>query len=304
MTLAERLEQDLQQLVSLMDDLLDESTIDYVDRRALREARRSGIAYVGLCDGLWGPSSDAQKRIQRELLERLGPWKEQVQLLFSEDTKDRQETLSDTIAFVEDWVQRGGHHDYAIPRTIQEAKRVFRGRVEPFFEALRSLCDGEAKIIAIPDTNVLIRTPDITSYGAVLGSDRYTVLLLPGVLGELDGHKVNHSNPNVREKARKMSDRIKGWRKQGKLASGVKVQGDIYVQVEGREPDLTKTLSWLQPSVADDRIIASILEVQRRRPTDRVVLLTGDTLMLSKADAANIPTEDTPDPEPQAPAGK
>ncbi len=297
-TLVERLERGLGQIVQEMDELLDHSTIDFVDSRALKAAQRSRVMIPGLPDGLWGPSTDDQKQIQRRLLELWNPWREQVELLFSEDSGSRKREIATAANSVEAWIQRNGREGFSIPRTIGEAKQVFREKTDPLSQALRSLGATSGKVFAVPDTNVLIRTPDITTYGKVLGTNSYTVLLLPGVLGELDGHKVNHSNPNVREKARKMSDRIKGWRNQGSLASGVKVQGDIWVQVEGREPDLTKTLSWLQPNIVDDRIVAAILEVQRRRPTDRVVLLTGDTLMLSKADASNVPTADTPDPDP------
>lgn len=48
----------------------------------------------------------------------------------------------------------------------------------------------------------------------------------------------------------------------------------------------------------DDRVIASVLEMQRKNPSACVVVLTGDTLMLSKCDAAGVPARDTPDPDP------
>jgi len=49
-------------------------------------------------------------------------------------------------------------------------------------------------------------------YASVLGTDAFTVAFVPG---ELDAQKVNHRNPDVREQAKKMSDRIKGWRTRG-----------------------------------------------------------------------------------------
>ena len=82
------------------------------------------------------------------------------------------------------------------------------------------------------------------------------------------------------------------------LHRGVKVQGQVAVRTEGREPNLGASLSWLDPTVADDRIIACVLELQHRHPTARVVLLTGDVNLLAKADLAGIPTADTPDPDP------
>ncbi len=48
------------------------------------------------------------------------------------------------------------------------------------------------------------------------------------------------------------------------------------------------SLSWLDPAIADDRIIASVLEVQAANPSDQVVLVTGDINLLNKAEAACI----------------
>jgi predicted ribonuclease YlaK len=108
-----------------------------------------------------------------------------------------------------------------------------------------------------------IRSPDITRYAPVIGAAQYIVLLVPGVLAEIDAHKVNHRVPAVRENARKVSDRIKGWRNQGSLAVGVRVQSDVWVSVEGR--DFTKTLSWLNADNNDDRIIGSIPFISTER---------------------------------------
>jgi predicted ribonuclease YlaK len=86
----------------------------------------------------------------------------------------------------------------------------------------------------------------------------------------------------VRERARKVSERIKEWRRRGPLARGVKVEGQVAVRAEACEPSFQATLSWLDATVVDDRIIAAALELQRRRPTDRVVLLTGDVNLLAQ----------------------
>lgn len=291
----ERLLRQLAAIVEGMDALLDASTIDWESNRAARFARETRVLVPGMPDGVWGPLDDRQRQLQRRLLEQWRPWQEAVSLLFSEDTKARRREIAAASKLVEQWLERSGDA-FSLPPTIAEAKGVFRRKAAPLSAALKSL-QVDGAVVAIPDTNVIIRTPDIVQYGAVLGTERFLVLLVPGVLRELDAHKVNHRNPDVRAKAQKFSTRIKGWRSQGDLTSGVKVQGDIYVKVDGREPNFEKTLSWLQPDVDDDRILASILEVQRRAPSDRVVLLTGDNVMLAKADAARIATADTPDPD-------
>ena len=292
-SLAENLIERLELVVQTMDELLDASTIDYVPNRAQRESYDGVFALVP--NGSWGPANDTQRNLQRRLLELWTPLIEQIRLVFSGDTKNRREELRQAAEDTKSWIERDNFWD--VPPTIPEAKQRFRDYVDPLIEMLKAVGLEPGQVVAVPDSNVLLRSPDITKYDAALGTSAYTVLLVPGVLGEMDQHKVNHRNKDVRERARKFSSRLKGWRNQGRLAEGVKVQGDIWVQVEGREPDFSKTLAGLDPTVTDDRIVASILEYQRRRPSDQLVLLTGDSIMLAKADLASIPTADTPDPE-------
>ena len=70
-------------------------------------------------------------------------------------------------------------------------------------------------------------------------------MLLPTVLGELHRHEIEHRNEVVREKAKKIITRIKGWRNQGSLAAGVVVDSSIAVKASHSEPDMENTLSWL-----------------------------------------------------------
>jgi hypothetical protein len=224
---------------------------------------------------------------------------ERVRLLLTSGPSVTQQRLNELDAFVIRWLDRPtDEFDFTIPNSIPEAKERFRTELAPCFELLDSLGQSAGTTVVVPDTNVLIRSPDVARYDRVVGVSAYTVALIPPVLAELDALKVGHSSPQVREKARKFSGRIKEWRRRGELHRGVKVQGQMTVRTEGREPNLQGSLSWLDPTVADDRIIACVLELQRRQPTARIVLLTGDVNLLAKADLAGIPTADTPDPDP------
>jgi hypothetical protein len=285
----------LDRIASLLDELLAASTIDYEPDRKFRIP---GIVVMTLLpDSIWGPPDDRQRSLQRELLELWTPWLEQVTLLFSEDTERRREELRDAAAKIRLWIERN-ERDFSVPPTIRQASAVLREHLAPLYKALHELGSAPSRVMAVPDTNVLLRSQELAQWRAVLGVDAFVVVLVPGVLAELDAHKLNHRNEKVRERARKFSDRIKGWLNQGDVATGVRVEGDVRVRVEGREPNLARSLSWLDPNVADDRILASLLELQRRDPAARVVLLTGDSIMLAKAAAACVPTTDTPDPDP------
>jgi predicted ribonuclease YlaK len=103
----------------------------------------------------------------------------------------------------------------------------------------------------------------------------------------------------VREGAKRAITRIKGWRDQARRAGrtlndGTVVDGSITVQSLHIEPDVKDSLSWLDASVADDRIIAAVLTVAAEHPAARVVLVTGDVNRQNKADAATLETADPP----------
>lgn len=300
-TYAQRLWQRLKEIETLTDQLLDVSDIDYDPHKVERMSRELGVAILTVIpDCTWKGLDDEGRRRQRLALDRWMALFEEIQLLFSGDSEKVRNSLEKAGGRVKQWLDRSGR-DFSVPRTVEEAKSKFREHVAPIFNLL-SPFQLEGALIVVPDTNVFLRNQDIQSWAPTLGTEKFTVLLVPGVLAEMDEHKVNHRVETVRDKARRFSSRIKGWRNQGSLAEGVRVQGNIFVKVAAREPDFDKTLSWLDPAIVDDRILASILEYQRLNPMADVRLLSGDSVMLTKADEACIPTDDVPDQETKNPS--
>ena len=168
---------------------------------------------------------------------------------------------------------------------IQKFKEISK-KLEKLIDVLD--VDENGQIILIPDTNSLLISSDPKAYESIPGLEKYTFLLLPTVLGELDKLKILHRNPDVREKAQKAIKRIKGWRIQGSLTEGVTVNKTITVMAEHKEPNMRNTLSWLDDENADDRIIASVLSVQSSFPSSRVILVTGDINLQNKTNSAMI----------------
>lgn len=293
---AQRLHRRLNELVELQDKLLEASAIKYDPDRVARMSRRAGVAIMTFSpDSFWQPLDDRGHRIQRDVLGRWKACLEQIRLLFADDAVKSRKELEKAAEKIIRWLEQSGR-DFSVPKTIDGAGAVFRGHAEPLFKLLAPFQSEGGGLVVVPDTNVLLRSLDLHTWGDTLGTDEFTALLVPGVLAEMDAHKVNHKNPDVREKARKFSNRVKGWRNQGRLSDGIRVQGNVYVKVAAREPDFGKTLSWLDSDVVDDRILASLLAYQWANPSDDVRLLTGDTNMLTKADEAMIPTDDVPNP--------
>ena len=157
---------------------------------------------------------------------------------------------------------------------------------------------GEDGVIVVPDTSSIMEQADPTAYRVIAAADRFTFVLLPTVLGELDAHKSGDSDRR-RELAKKVIKRIGGWRDQARragsvLAEGVTVDKTITVRAEHVEPDVESSLTWLDPEVNDDRIVAAVLSIEAQHPAARVVLVTGDVNLQNKAEAAMIQVAETP----------
>jgi hypothetical protein len=293
-TYTQILHRDLEEIVDITDKLLEISDINYDPHKVERLMRQTGFAILTIVpDSSWAVLDDEGRRRQRKVLDRWNHWLEKARLLFSEDAGRSRQNLEEAAEKVTKWLDRS-EADFSIPKSLVDAPSVFRKHVQPLFDLLDPfMADGS--LVVVPDTNVILRNQELPSWSEAVGRDEFVVLLVPGVLSELDEHKTNHRVPEVREKARTFSNRIKGWRNQGSLSDGVRVQGKVYVRVSAREPNFQRTLSWLDPQVTDDRIIASILEWQLSNPTNAIQLLSGDSIMLAKADEAGVPTGDVPD---------
>ena len=124
----------------------------------------------------------------------------------------------------------------------------------------------------------------------------FEIILTPTVLSEHDKLKIAHRLESVREKAEGLIRQIKGYRGRGKLNNGVPlVNGVSTLKSIAVEPNFNKTLSWLDPSNDDDRILASFIEVMKIYPNSPVIIVTNDINMQNKAEFAGIPFVEPPE---------
>ncbi len=61
------------------------------------------------------------------------------------------------------------------------------------------------------------------------------------------------------------------------------------------EPNFSKTLSWLDSSNNDDRILASYIEVMKIYLNSPIVIVTNDINMQNKAEFAGLPFVEPPE---------
>jgi rRNA maturation endonuclease Nob1 len=287
----ERLRSELSSIKEDLDELLDHSSIRYVNPNTAD----STMVFLGAADWGWASSDAAVAGMQMSLIGRYSAWFDRFQLLFPHPTPQIETRLQAVDDFVRRWVTRPDDWDHTIPRTIEEAKALAEREMRGFHDLLDVAAHvGTNTVVLVPDTNALIRNPDLASYWRVASVAAFRVHLLPPVLQELDELKDRGRTQELRSQAQAVVRRLKGLRDKGSLAAGVKLTRDITVQAEAREVDVTAVLNWLDPAVPDDRIVAAALRLQSDNPAGFVVLVTSDLNLQNKADAAGLPYVETP----------
>ena len=277
----------LESIEAKMMELLEISTI-----KVFENDPYSSVVFIAPRH-YWGEADEKQQRLQMELKGLYGAWFEQAQLLLSDATEKQTREVKETDSFVRKWIEKESSWD--LSPQMEENKQRFKKEVEVFRRVLDMLDDPtKARVVLVPDTNALIQCAEPPEYAPIAMSPTFDIVLLPTVLGELDDLKNKHRDEAFREKVEGVIRRIKGWRTQGDLLAGVTVGKTVTVRTIAREPDFQRTLLWLDRTNRDDRIIASVLELQRAMPSAAVVLVTRDINLQNKAHAASLPHAEAP----------
>lgn len=235
----------------------------------------------------WGARTPQQQNKHMEIVRQYHQVTELIAVLIKGAPANLTRLFEHSNKSFAPWLQLSSN--WALSSKSDENEQKIRESVAGLHEVLAVLAAGpRTQLILVPDTNSLLGNADPTAYRVLSGHTIFDFLLLPTVLGELDELKMLHRNPDVRDKAKKIITRIKGWRNQGPLLRGVTLDETITVRALHNEPVVAESLSWLDADNSDDRIIASVLHVQAFSPSAHVILITGDINLQNKADAAMI----------------
>ena len=281
---ASRLRLDLKLLTQRLGTLVQELPVEQLERDD------SVVIFVSP-DYYWGELSAEQLNTQLAIKRDYEKWYEVFRSTFAKATDDLNRKIEEADQNLRTWIELDSNWSLLPDPTSNE--KNLRDDVRLFMDLLAIIeAGGPMEPVLIPDTNAIISNPDPTLYRAVIGGDSFVFLLLPTVLGELDDLKNNHRDLDFRKKVNKVITRVKGWRYQGSLLKGVTVDKTITVRAIAVEPDLSKSLTWLDKDNLDDRIIASVLDVQSFYPNAQVILVTGDVNLSNKAELARIETSE------------
>jgi len=96
---------------------------------------------------------------------------------------ETEKRIGSAAKLVRRWLLRDGR-DTSIPPTIEQARDKAATACSESRELIDMHASSSTGLVAVPDTNVLLRHPDLANYGELLGSDQFDVVLLPTVLSE------------------------------------------------------------------------------------------------------------------------
>lgn len=148
------------------------------------------------------------------------------------------------------------------------------------------------------DTNILLEfeTFDDVDWPKVLNAKQVCLVLAPVVISELDKHKTDYNNARRQKRARMLLPKITKLTEIETIADRLpQVRRNVTLMVLPNEPLIDWKAEHLDPSVNDDRLIASILEFSRQRLSENVLLLSDDSGPRFKAKSRSIPMQAPPD---------
>ena len=281
-----RLLDELDELRSSVDDLVRRSAIHNVDPNS----PGSGVVFIGAAK--WGWVRDESMLGERtRLLARFEDWVALFRLIQRDALASTARRIDPPVDRIRRWIEADGG-DINLPATIDGAAKMADDAFDELSALVKLATHGSHRVIAIPDTNCLLRQPDVAQYGEAIGTDGYTVVMLTTVVAELDELKDRGRTDDVRAAANKAVRRLKGLRDRGNIREGVRVEGQVDLRMEHREVQVSEIFDWLDPDVPDDRILGGALELQARHPAATVVIVTTDLNLQNKAAAVGLPFTD------------
>jgi rRNA-processing protein FCF1 len=284
---AKRLTDELEELRDAFIALISRSSIVNTDPN-----RGSGgyAVFVGFPLWGWGPD-EALLGDRTRLHERLEEWISLFMLLHRKALPETRTRIDAHLGLLRGWLTREGS-DHSVPSTRDKAENEAAAAFRELARLVELGTHGPADTLVVPDTNALIRQPDVALHARSVGSPRCTIVMLTTVVAELDDLKDRGRTEDVRAKATAALRRLKGFRDRGDLRRGVTVEGQVQLRVEHREVQVREVLDWLDPTVPDDRILGGSLDLQARNPSATVVLVTSDMNLQNKAAAVGMPFAD------------
>lgn len=283
----ERLKTDAEEVKQMLTDMI-------TNHSSIRRWRNPNDDFfiVGRGDYAWNDLPVTGKQLQGRILKKYNRFVAMINMLIyglpSQDIKTVEEAEQNVIEVIE---QTNSLFDGAKDKVIRDTME----EIDKQLAVLESLYDPTPdENIYVPDTNALLTNPNLEVW-SFAGVDKFTLVLTPTVLSELDKLKVDGRREELRDKAKMLVRKIKEYIRRGDIFEGVKLSGKNSIRSIAVEPDFDKALPSLNSDNNDDRLIAGYYEVVREHTSSHVILVTADVNMQNKAAFYGVIFEEPPE---------
>lgn len=242
----------------------------------------------------WNALPPNGKQLQARMLPEVDRFNDLIRVLTQNLPSDKQQDIMGSLEKIRSAIEQVGPTWWGTP---DEASNGFQELLKNIFDTLKDYCvESSNEVYAIADTNALITNPDIEHW-QFENIRHFTIILTPVVLSELEKHRMGHRNQDVSDKAGSIIRKIKEYRRRGTLNNGVViVKNKVTLRSIANEPNMAQSLSWLDPNTADDRFLATTIEVMRNNLRAEIFIVTVDINLQNKAEMAGLPFREVPDP--------
>ena len=242
---------------------------------------------IGWNEWHWGPMGDEGQphaRVARTLFSRWQALAAQAIRVGApereSDFTEHNDSIKRVIEQQNDWFGIGAYH-----QGLEEV----RARVVDALDAQKAVLDGlptahgTGEGLLVVDTSALLDRPDLQDWR--FNGERWTVVVLPQVLSELDDKK---RDPRTRDAATKVIRQMTDFARRGDTLTGVKLTGNLRYREVATSADMDATVPWLRSDVPDDHIIAGALDLACQDLTATVCVLASDRNLHNKARVAGL----------------
>jgi rRNA-processing protein FCF1 len=154
--------------------------------------------------------------------------------------------------------------------------------------------ESQKSVTAFLDTMIFLHFKlfDEVDWRTVLQADNITIIILPVIVGELDKQKDTHTNQKIRKRAKSVSKKFHNLFENSLEAE---LRDGVVIKYEDVEPDVNFKSNNLNPDRQDDNQLASIIHYKDSHPEERIVLITEDLNLKTKARVRGVETMNMPD---------
>lgn len=212
----------------------------------------------------WEPLPPSERDFQARVLGHYRRWFELFSRCYAAHSSDIKKEIEVIDKFVTEAIELNG--GWSVEGTHEKNRQALNEKLKLCRDLLNAPGSAGLRLAVVADTNALLAAADPTCYRQVTGREEFDFILVPTVLSELDQIKIGRRDRELGQKAQKVIQRLKGYRSQGSVRSGVLVDRTIMVRMVPTEPRMAELPNWLDPDNSDDRIVGSVLEIQFSEP--------------------------------------